>query len=66
MEGLKNYFIREIDQNELMNKKHKKVSTILSYTYQFLILGSGIIGCVSISAFASLLGIPLGIASFAI
>ena len=32
----------------------------------FLILGSTITGCVSISAFASLVGIPIGIASSAV
>ena len=28
---LKNQFIKEIDQNDLISKKHKKVSTILNY-----------------------------------
>ena len=27
----KKYFIKEIDQNELMSKKHKKVCTTLKY-----------------------------------
>ena len=35
-EEIKNYFIKEIDQNKLMNKKHKKVSTILNYIENFL------------------------------
>ena len=34
-----------------MNKKHKKVSTMLSYIEHFLILGSAVTGCISISAF---------------
>ena len=34
-----------------MNKKHKKVSTMLSYIENFLILGSAVTGCISISAF---------------
>ena len=42
-----------------MSKKHKKVCTTLNYIEHFLILGSTIIGCVSISAFASLVGIPI-------
>ena len=46
-----------------MSKKHKKVCTTLNYIEHFLILGSTITGCVSISAFASLVGIPIGIAS---
>ena len=59
----RNYLIEEINRNELMSKKHKKVCTTLNYIEHFLILGSTITGCVSISAFASLVGIPIGIAS---
>ena len=49
-----------------MSKKHKKVCTTLNYIKHFLILGSTITGCVSISAFAFLVRIPIGIASSAI
>ena len=59
----RNYLIEEINPNELMSKKHKKVCTTLNYIEHFLILGSTITGCVSISAFASLIGIPIGITS---
>ena len=62
----RNYFIEEIEQNELMNKKQKKVCTTLNCIENFLILGSVITACTSISAFASLLGIPIGITSSAI
>ena len=62
----RNYFLKEIEQNELMSKKHKKVCTTLNYIEHFLILASTITGCVSISAFASLIGIPIGITSSAI
>ena len=62
----RNYLIEEINRNELMSKKHKKVCTTLNYIEHFLILGSTITGCVSISAFASLVGIPIGITSSAI
>ena len=62
----RNYFIEEIEQNELMSKKHKKVCTTLNYIKHFLILASSVAGCVSISAFASLLGIPVRIISSAI
>ena len=62
----RNYLIEEINQNELMSKKHKKVCTTLNYIEHFLILASTITGCVSISAFASLVGIPIGITSSAI
>ena len=51
----RNYLMEEIKQNELMSKKHKKVCTTLNYTEHFLILASTITGCVSISAFDSLL-----------
>ena len=49
-----------------MSKKHKIVCTTVNYIEQFLILASKITGCVSISAFASLIGIPIGITSSAI
>ena len=62
----RNYLIEEIKQNELISRKHKKVCTTLNYIEQFLILASTITRCVSISAFSSLVGIPVGKASFAI
>ena len=45
-----NYFIEEINRNELMSKKHKKFCTTLNYIQHFL--GSTITGCVFISAFS--------------
>ena len=59
------YLIEEINQNVLMSKKHKKV---LNYIEQLLILVSTVSGYVSVSAFASLLIIPIfiGIMSSAI
>ena len=62
----RNYFLEEIEQNELMSKNHKKVCTTLNGIEHVLILASTIAGCVSISAFASLFGIPIGITSSAI
>ena len=59
----RNYFLEEIKQNELMNKKHKKICTTLNYIEHFRILASKIPGCVSISAFALLNGISIGITS---
>ena len=61
----RNYIIKEINQNELLNKKHKKVYRVLNYVEHFLILISTVTGCISISAFASLVGIPIGITSSA-
>ena len=49
-----------------MSKKYKKVCTTLNYTEHFLILASTITGCILISAFAFLIGIPIGITSSAI
>ena len=52
MHDTRNYFIKGIEENELMNKKHKKVFTILNYIEHFLILASTVTECISISAFA--------------
>ena len=41
----RNYFLEEIKQNELMNKKHKTICTTLNYIEHFLILASTITGC---------------------
>ena len=49
-----------------MSKKHKMVCTTLNYIEHLLILDSTSTGCVSISAFASLVGISTGITSSAI
>ena len=50
----------------MINKRHKKVFKSLSYIEYFLILASTISGCILISAFVSLLGIPVEITSSAI
>ena len=47
----------------MISKKHKKVCTTLNYIKHSLVLGCTITRCVSISAFASLIGIPIGITS---
>ena len=49
-----------------MSNKHKKVCRTLNYTDHLLIVTCTTTGCVSISASASLVGIPIGIASFTI
>ena len=59
----RNYLIEEINRNELMSKKHKKVCTTLNYIEHFFILDSAITGCISISVFGSLLGTPIAITS---
>ena len=62
----RNYFLKEIEQNELICKKHKKVCAALGYIEHFLILVCTITGCTSIFAFASLVAILIGITSSAI
>ena len=42
-----------------MSKKYKEVCRALNYFEYFLIFISTISGCVSISAFASLVGVPV-------
>ena len=62
----RNYFIREINQNELMGEKNKKVCRVLNYIEHLLILTSTVPGCLFISYFASTVRIPIGITSSAI
>ena len=54
--------LKEINQNELMSKKHK----ILNHIEPLRILISTVIGCTSISNFASLVDISVGITISAI
>ena len=49
-----------------MSKMYKNFCSTLNYIDHFLILASTINGCVSMSAFSSLLSIPIGIMSSAI
>ena len=49
-----------------MNEKYKKTCKYLNYVEHFLIISSAITGCISISAFASLVAISVGITSFAV
>ena len=49
-----------------MSKNHRKGCKFLIYIEHLLILISTVSGCVSISAFASLVDIPIGIASFTV
>ena len=66
IDEVRNYLIEEINRNELMSKKCKKVCRVLNYIDHLLIVISIITGCVSISGFASLVGIPIRITSSAI
>ena len=62
----RNHFLEEIEQNELISRKHKRVCTTLNYVEHFLILASAVTEYISISTFASLLGISIGITNSAI
>ena len=62
----RNYFIEKINRNKLMRKKHKNVCATLNYIEYALILASKITGCVFISEFGCLVGIPIGVTSSAV
>ena len=65
IDEIRSYLIEETNQNELMSKKHK-VCRVFNYIDHLLIVLSTITGCVSVSVFASLSGISIGITSSAI
>ena len=58
-----NYFLKEIEQNKLMRRNHKKVCTTLIQIEHVLVLASAITGCISSTTFTSLIGIPIEITS---
>ena len=66
IEEIKNYFIKERDQNELMSNKHKKVFANLNYIEHALVFAFVVTGCVLIFVFPSLVCIPIGILSSAL
>ena len=49
-----------------MSEKYKKACKYLNYVEHLPILVSTVTGCVSVSAFASLVCVPVGISSFAV
>ena len=57
---IRNHFIQEIDQNELLGNKNKKLFTTLNYIQHFLTLAFAVTICIYISAFASLIDIFKG------
>ena len=62
IDDARNYFLEKTKRNDLMSKKYKKVCRALNYIQYFLIFVSAVIRYILISAFASLVGIPVGIA----
>ena len=62
MDKKRNYVMEEIKYDDLISEKHKKVCMFLSYFEHFLVFVSAVSGCVSISAFHSLVGVTVRIA----
>ena len=58
--------LKNMNLIELISKKHKKFCRDLNYVERLLIFFSAITVCVSISAFGSLVVIPIGVTSSAI
>ena len=54
---IRNYLIENINENELMSKKHKNVFRILNYIEHLLISVFTVAGCGSISALSSLVSV---------
>ena len=59
----KNYLFEEIKHTDLMSGKHKKTCKYLNYVEHLLILASTVTSCVSVSAFTSLVAVPIGMTS---
>ena len=54
LDEIKNYLLKQINQNELMSKKHKKVCRVLNYIDHLLIVISTITDCVSMCCHVSM------------
>ena len=50
----RNYLLDEIKHNDLLSEKYKKTCKYLNYVENVLILSSAAFGCISVSAFTSL------------
>ena len=62
----RNYLLDKTKHNDLMSEKQKKTCKYLNYVEHLLILPSPVTGCVSISAFASIVRVSVGITSSAV
>ena len=60
------YLLDERKHNDLMSEKNKKTCKNLNYEDNLIILSSTITGCVSISAFASLVCVSVGMTNSAL
>ena len=61
--GIKDYFIAELKERELMSKKLSKYIASFDYFDKSLIVLSGTSGSISIASFATVIGTTVGIAS---
>ena len=61
--GIENYFYQEINQQKSYSKKLNKYVTIFDYIDKILIILSVTRSGISIISFASIIGVPAGIAS---
>ena len=62
----RNYLLEEIKLNDLTREKYKKTCKYLNYVKHLLIIVSIVIGFVSISVFASLVCVPVGLTNSAV
>ena len=60
---IKDYFIAEIKERELISKKLSKYIAFCDYSDKLLVVLSATSGSVSIASFATVIGTPIGIAS---
>ena len=61
--GIKDYFVADIKERELMSKRFSKYIASFDYFDKSLIVLSIITGSVSIASFATVVGAPVGIIS---
>ena len=60
---IKDYFIADIEERELMNKRLSKYIASFDYFDKSLIILSAISGSISVASFATVIATPIGIAS---
>ena len=61
--GIKDYFVAEIKERGLMSKRLSKYVASFNYFDKSLIVLSATAGSISIASFATVIGVPVGIAS---
>ena len=63
IDEIRNYLIQKINRNELMSKKHKKSLQSFELYWSLTCCNFYNTGCVSVSPFSSLVGVPIEITS---